>query len=55
MRNWELGIVYVIETEDEMQAMTRGLGCKETDQSFFGPLPVPYKRPLKPYEALDRP
>ncbi|KAG9320955.1 hypothetical protein KVV02_003444 [Mortierella alpina] len=55
MRNWELGIVYVIETEDEMQAMTRGLGGQESGQSFFGPLPVPYKRPLKPYDALDRP
>ncbi|KAG0206412.1 hypothetical protein BGX28_002128 [Mortierella sp. GBA30] len=55
MRNWELGIVYVIETEDEMQAMTHGLGTREGDQSFFGPLPVPYKRPLKPYDTLDRP
>ncbi|KAF9561658.1 hypothetical protein EC968_005644 [Mortierella alpina] len=55
MRNWELGVVYVIETEDEMQAMTRGLGGNDSDQSFFGPLPVPYKRPLKPYDALDQP
>ncbi|CAO3564853.1 unnamed protein product [Mortierella alpina] len=55
MRNWELGVVYVIETEDEMQAMTRGLSGQESGQSFFGPLPVPYKRPLTPYDALDRP
>ncbi|KAI1296097.1 hypothetical protein EDD11_007535 [Mortierella claussenii] len=59
MRNWELGIVYVVETEEEMEAMAtlvkaQGLN-RDGEQSFFGPLPIPYKRPLKPYTATDRP
>ncbi|KAF8938401.1 tyrosyl-DNA phosphodiesterase-domain-containing protein [Dissophora ornata] len=62
MRNWEVGIVYVIETEEEMEAMAdlaRTQGTEHaTDgsiQSFFGPLPVPYRRPLTPYTSSDRP
>ncbi|KAG0364525.1 tyrosyl-DNA phosphodiesterase-domain-containing protein [Gamsiella multidivaricata] len=63
IRNWELGVVYVIETEEEMEsleALTRAQGGEShTDdddmQSFFGPLPVPYRRPLTPYTSNDRP
>ncbi|KAF9434919.1 hypothetical protein BGZ76_007205 [Entomortierella beljakovae] len=59
MRNWELGIVYIIETEDEMHDLAALSAAQRLDpsgeQSFFGPLPVPYKRPLKPYSFGDRP
>ncbi|KAG0217284.1 hypothetical protein BGX31_000292, partial [Mortierella sp. GBA43] len=53
-RNWELGVVYVIETKEEMQALAEGAGGGDTE-SYFGPFPVPYKRPLKPYEPSDLP
>ncbi|KAG0264041.1 hypothetical protein BGZ95_003674 [Linnemannia exigua] len=59
IRNWELGVVYMIETEDEMEEFNRRYrGSQrgkddEPDQTFFGPLPVPYQRPLKPYYAED--
>ncbi|KAF9084730.1 hypothetical protein BGX23_010267 [Mortierella sp. AD031] len=61
IRNWELGVVYMIETEEEMEAMNRmhrGSGRSsddDPDQSFFGPLPVPYRRPLTPYAFEDEP
>jgi hypothetical protein len=62
MRNWELGVVYIIETEEDMRAMTEIAQASGLDrasdgsiQSFFGPLPVPYKRPLRPYDVNDRP
>ncbi|KAF9362832.1 hypothetical protein BGX34_005408 [Mortierella sp. NVP85] len=61
MRNWELGVVYIIETEEDMRAMTEIAQASGLDrasdgsvQSFFGPLPVPYKRPLRPYDVNDR-
>ncbi|KAG0377008.1 hypothetical protein BGX24_006855 [Mortierella sp. AD032] len=59
IRNWELGVVYMIETEDEMEEFNRRYrGSQrgeddEPDQTFFGPLPVPYQRPLTPYYAED--
>lgn len=59
MRNWELGVIYMIETEEEMEAMANiswtGNGRSQDEQPFFGPLPVPYKRPLTPYKSMDRP
>ncbi|KAK3812627.1 MAG: hypothetical protein JOS17DRAFT_795804 [Linnemannia elongata] len=61
IRNWELGVVYMIETEDEMEELNRryrgsGRGADdEPDQTFFGPLPVPYQRPVKQYYAEDEP
>ncbi|KAG0286674.1 hypothetical protein BGZ96_009266 [Linnemannia gamsii] len=61
IRNWELGVVYMIETEEEMEGLNRkyrgsGRGADdEADQTFFGPLPVPYRRPLKRYYAEDDP
>ncbi|KAF9151976.1 hypothetical protein BG015_005947 [Linnemannia schmuckeri] len=61
IRNWELGVVYMIETEDELEELNRryqgsGRGTDdEPDQTFFGPLPVPYRRPLTPYYAEDEP
>ncbi|KAF8940875.1 hypothetical protein BGZ47_007578 [Haplosporangium gracile] len=61
IRNWELGVVYMIETEDEMEELNRryrgsGRGTDdEPDQTFFGPLPLPYRRPLTPYYAEDEP
>ncbi|KAF9180671.1 hypothetical protein BGZ50_006059 [Haplosporangium sp. Z 11] len=59
MRNWELGVIYVIETEEEMEAMANVSwtqnGRSQDEQPFFGPLPVPYKRPLTPYKSTDRP
>ncbi|KAF9932965.1 hypothetical protein BGZ65_004270 [Modicella reniformis] len=61
-RNWELGVVYVIETEEEMQAMTKLAKANGSDvaidgsvQTFFGPLPVPFRRPLTSYAPNDRP
>ncbi|KAK3837330.1 MAG: tyrosyl-DNA phosphodiesterase-domain-containing protein [Linnemannia gamsii] len=59
IRNWELGVVYMIETEEEMEEFNRRYrGSQrgeddEPDQTFFGPLPVPYQRPLTPYYAED--
>ncbi|KAF9908667.1 hypothetical protein EC991_009595 [Linnemannia zychae] len=59
IRNWELGVVYMIETEEELEEFNhRYRGSRrgaddEADQTFFGPLPVPYQRPLKPYYAED--
>ncbi|KAF9545066.1 hypothetical protein EC957_011307 [Mortierella hygrophila] len=61
IRNWELGVVYMIETEDEMEELNRryqgsGRGADdEPDQTFFGPLPVPYRRPVPQYYAEDEP
>lgn len=62
MRNYELGVVYIIETEEEMQAMAEYAKATGADQasdgsiqSFFGPLPVPYRRPLRAYGARDEP
>ena len=61
IRNWELGVVYMIETEDEMEELNRryrgsGRGADdEPDQTFFGPLPVPYRRPVTQYYAEDEP
>ena len=49
----------MIETEEEMEEMNqryRGSGKgadDEEDQTFFGPLPVPYRRPLIPYTEWD--
>ncbi|KAG0049946.1 hypothetical protein BGZ83_005249 [Gryganskiella cystojenkinii] len=54
MRNWELGILYPIETEEELESYY-GTNNGNTDQSFFGPMPVPYKRPIRPYVAEDTP
>ncbi|KAF9133518.1 hypothetical protein BGW39_009592 [Mortierella sp. 14UC] len=59
IRNWELGVVYMIETEEELEEFNRKYrgssrgADDEADQTFFGPLPVPYQRPLKPYYAED--
>ncbi|KAF9325046.1 hypothetical protein BGZ91_002600 [Linnemannia elongata] len=61
IRNWELGVVYMIETEDEMEELNRRYrgsergADDEPDQTFFGPLPVPYRRPVKQYYAEDEP
>ncbi|KAF8947423.1 hypothetical protein BGZ46_005588, partial [Entomortierella lignicola] len=59
MRNWELGVVYAIETEDEMHELAAISAAQRLDpsgdQSFFGPLPIPYKKPLKQYELRDKP
>ncbi|KAF9918387.1 hypothetical protein BX616_009069 [Lobosporangium transversale] len=59
MRNWELGVVCVMETEEEMEAMAEFANAQGLnpggEQSFFGPLPIPYKRPLTQYTATDRP
>ncbi|KAG0015468.1 hypothetical protein BGZ80_009840 [Entomortierella chlamydospora] len=59
MRNWELGVVYLIETEDEMHDLAAISATQRMDpsgeQSFFGPLPVPYRRPLTQYTSRDKP
>ncbi|KAF9108973.1 hypothetical protein BGX27_008175 [Mortierella sp. AM989] len=59
MRNWELGVVYIIETEDEMHDLAAISAAQRLDPSgelsFFGPLPVPYMRPLTQYNDRDKP
>ncbi|KAG0325559.1 hypothetical protein BG004_003185 [Podila humilis] len=57
MRNWELGVLYLIEDEQEMNILQgkRSLRDKTNGINFFGPMPIPYKRPIEPYSSQDRP
>ncbi|KAF9922807.1 hypothetical protein FBU30_007089 [Linnemannia zychae] len=57
IRNWELGVVYMIETEEEMEEFNRQFrgADDEPDQTFLGPLPIPYQKPLIEYYAEDDP
>ncbi|KAF9304880.1 hypothetical protein BGZ74_000326 [Mortierella antarctica] len=57
MRNWELGVVYMIETEQEMESLQSRRSTRDRSEgiNFFGPLPVPFKRPVRQYTSQDKP
>ncbi|KAG0031014.1 hypothetical protein BGZ81_001864 [Podila clonocystis] len=57
MRNWELGVVYMIESEQEMDSLQSKCSARDRNEgiNFFGPLPVPFKRPVRQYTSQDKP
>ncbi|KAF9217741.1 hypothetical protein BGZ59_000070 [Podila verticillata] len=57
MRNWELGVVYLIESEQEVESLQNKRSARDRGEgiNFFGPLPVPFKRPVRQYTSRDKP
>jgi hypothetical protein len=57
MRNWELGVVYLIESDQEMESLQNKRSARDRSEgiNFFGPLPVPFKRPVRQYTSQDKP
>jgi len=57
MRNWELGVVYLIESEQEVESLQNRRSARDRSEgiNFFGPLPVPFKRPVRQYTSRDKP
>ncbi|KAF9426446.1 hypothetical protein BGZ94_006512 [Podila epigama] len=57
MRNWELGVIHVMDHPHDMEALQQKRSAKDRSEgiNFFGPLAVPFKRPVRQYTSRDKP